>query len=141
MDAGTFIDEEDASSMNRTATSNQPALGVKQTGTADKTQRPEKWVPQLCWTIKQTAYRLGISERTLRELGAKHPFYAPDGSRIIIDNPKKDMPLWSEELVCLIAFARGISCQGVRNLTDDEALEVRNGMNEARRREYLAYIT
>jgi hypothetical protein len=50
------------------------------------------------------------------------------------------MPLWSDELVQLIAFARSLSVQGTRNLTDDEAYLVRKGMGDAKRRVYLAFV-
>lgn len=91
-------------------------------------------------TLEQTAKSLGLSIRTFHELRSTHPLYAPDGSRTIVENSKKDMPLWSRELVELIAFARSITAQGVRQLTDDEAFEIKKRMGEKKRREYLAYI-
>ncbi len=106
-----------------------------------KTRYPVASVPRLFWTLEETAERLGFSSRTFKELRDKHPLYIHDGSRVIVDNPKKDMPLWSDDLVRLIAFARTLTAQGVRQLTDDEALQVRNGLNEARRREYLAVVS
>lgn len=97
-------------------------------------------VPRLFWTQEQTANRLGLSLRTLFELRKSHPLYAPDGTRTIIANPKKDLPLWSDDLVQLIAFARTLTIQGVRQLTDDEALKIRVRMGEKKRRQYLAHI-
>lgn len=96
--------------------------------------------PQLMWTLEQTARLLGISVRTFHELREQHPLYSPDGSRTIVSNPKKDMPLWSDSLVRLIAFARTITIQGVRQLTDEEALQIRIRLGEAKRREYLAVL-
>ena len=95
---------------------------------------------KLAYTLDETAKRLSISKRSFFELREKHPFYKPDGSRSIVDNPKKDMPLWSEELVCLIAFARSLTVQGVRQLSDDEGLKIRQAMNDIRRHGYLALI-
>ncbi|MDR1745524.1 MAG: hypothetical protein LBS30_07210 [Planctomycetota bacterium] len=112
---------------------------MKQLNGADKPRHPAEPTPRLFWTLEETATRLGLSVRSFFVLREKHPLYAPDGSRTIIDDPKKDMPLWSDDLVRLIAFARSISSQGVRQLSDDEALQVRNGLGEARRREYLTF--
>lgn len=95
----------------------------------------------LSWTLEQTAQQLGISPRTLFALRDKHPLYAPDSTRNIDDDPKKARHMWSDELVKLIAFARTMTAQGARQLSDDEALKVRNSMGEARRREYLAFIS
>lgn len=95
---------------------------------------------QLFLTTDQAAKSLAFSVRTFHELRATHPLYAPDGSRTIVENPKKDMPLWSIELIKLIAFARSFTAQGVRQLTDDEAFEIKKRMGEKKRREYLAYI-
>ena len=103
-------------------------------------RHPVNPIPRLAWTLEQTATRLGLSVRTLYELREKHPLYKPDSTRTIVDDPKKDMPLWSEDLVQLIAFARTKTIQGVRQLSDDEALKVRNGIGEGRRREYLAMV-
>lgn len=97
-------------------------------------------VSKLFWNQDETAAKLGISPRALFELKQKHPFYKPDGSWAIVENPKKQMPLWSDELIKLIAFARTMTEQGVRQLTDDEALKVRSGLNENKRRNYLAYV-
>ena len=97
-------------------------------------------IQPLFWTLEQTAARLGLSTRTFFELRQQHEFYAPDSSRAIAEQPKKDMPLWSNDLVNLIAFARTLTLQGVRQLTDDEALKIREAMGEAKRREYLKYI-
>lgn len=91
-------------------------------------------------TLEQTAESLGLSVRSFLELRRGHQLYAPDGSRAIVADPKKDMPLWSDELVQLIAFARSKTVQGVRQLTDDEAIEVRIAMGDAKRREYLALV-
>lgn len=112
----------------------------KQPGRAAGTRRRIDPASRLFWTLDETAARLGLSVRTFFELRDRHPFYAPDGSRTIVDGPKKDMPLWSDDLVRLIAFARTLTIQGVRQLTDDEALKVRKGMGDARRREYLALV-
>lgn len=117
-----------------------PPSGAQSASVNGTSRHPADPVPRLFWTLGETATRLGLSERTFFELRDKHPLYAPDGSRTIVDNPKKDMPLWSDELVRLIAFARTISTQGVRQLTDDEAFKVRKAMGEARRREYLALV-
>lgn len=97
-------------------------------------------VRPLCWALEGAAAQLGISTRTLFELRERHPLYAPDGSRNLSEDPKKAMPLWSDDLIRLIAFARSLTAQGVRQLTDDEALKVRKGMGEAKRREYLAFV-
>lgn len=97
-------------------------------------------VPRLFWTLEQTAVRLGLSVRTFYELRDSHDLYAPDGTRTLAENPKKNMPLWSDELVRLIAFARTFTIQGVRHLTDDEALKIRARMGEAKRHEYLALL-
>lgn len=113
---------------------------VMQADSPARSRHPADPVPRLFWTLEETATRLGLSVRTFFELREGHPLYAPDGSRTIVDSPKRPMPLWSDELVRLIAFARTISAQGVRQLSDDEALMVRNGMGDARRREYLAFI-
>ncbi len=113
--------------------------GMRQPNVKDKSRHPAEPVPRLFWTLEETAVRLGLSVRSFFVLREKHPLYAPDGSRTIIDDPKKDMPLWSDDLVRLIAFARSISSQGVRQLSDDEALRVRNGLSESRRREYLNF--
>jgi hypothetical protein len=113
--------------------------GIKQSNGNDKPRHPAESIPRLFWTLEETAARLGLSVRSFFVLREKHPLYVPDGSRTIIDDPKKDMPLWSDDLVRLIAFARSISSQGVRQLSDDEALRVRNGLGEARRREYLTF--
>ncbi len=95
---------------------------------------------KLFWNLEETAAKLGISVRTFRDIRELHPFYSPDSSRVIVENPKKDMPLWSESLVQLIAFARTLTEQGVRQLTDDEGLKIRKGMNEQKRAAYLSYI-
>ena len=113
--------------------------GMRQPNVKDKSRHPAEPVPRLFWTLEETAVRLGLSVRSFFVLREKHPLYAPDGSRTIIDDPKKDMPLWSDDLVRLIAFARSISSQGVRQLSDDEAFKVRNGLSESRRREYLTF--
>lgn len=97
-------------------------------------------VRPLFWTLEQAAGQLGLSVRTFFELRERHPLYAPDGSRNLAGDPKKAMPLWSDDLIRLIAFARSLTAQGVRQLTDDEALKVRMGMGEAKRREYLAFV-
>ncbi len=112
---------------------------MRQPTVKDKSRHPAEPIPRLFWTLEETAARLGLSVRSFFVLREKHPLYAPDGSRTIIDDPKKDMPLWSDDLVRLIAFARSISSQGVRQLSDDEAFRVRNGLSDARRREYLAF--
>ena len=96
--------------------------------------------PRHFLTLEQTAESLGLSVRSFLELRRGHRLYAPDGSRTIVADPKKDMPLWSDELVQLIAFARSKTVQGVRQLTDDEALEVRIAMGDAKRRQYLALV-
>ena len=113
---------------------------AKQPDCAAISRYPAKRVPPLAWTLEETATRLGLSVRTFHDLREKHPFYAPDGSRNIADDPKKRMPLWSDELVRLIAFARTFSAQGVRQFTDDEGLEIRKAMGDSRRREYLALL-
>lgn len=92
------------------------------------------------WTLDEAAQQLRLSSRSFFDLRNKHPLYAPDGSRTILDAAKKDMPLWSDDLIRLIAFARSLTVQGVRQLSDDEALKVRQGMGDARRREYLSYV-
>lgn len=97
-------------------------------------------VPRLNLTLEQVADSLGISVRTFHQLRVSHPLYAPDGTRTIVEAPKKDMPLWSAEIVRLIAFARSFTAQGARQLSDDEALEIRKRMGEKRRQEYLAYL-
>lgn len=97
-------------------------------------------VPRLAWTLEQSATRLGLSVRTFYELRESHPLYEPDGSRCLGENPKRDMPLWSEDLIRLIAFSRSLTAQKVRQLTDDEALAVRRSMEESKRRQYLALI-
>jgi hypothetical protein len=97
-------------------------------------------IPRLAWSLDQAAARLGLSTRTFFELRATHPLYAPDGSRTIVADAKKDMPLWSDDLIRLIAFARTLTPQGVRQLSDDEALKIRNAMANAKRTEYLAYV-
>ncbi len=89
---------------------------------------------------EEAAAMLGIAARTLDELRDMHPLYKPDGTRSLQENRKKESPLWSRELLELIAFARSISSQGVRQLTDDEGLKVRQGMEDSRRRQYLSYI-
>ena len=95
---------------------------------------------RLFHTQKEVAHMLGFSERNFLEVKKSHPVYAPDGTRTIVANPKKDMPLWSDELIRLIAFARTLTIQGVRQLTDDEALKIRIRMGERTRRQYLALI-
>lgn len=113
---------------------------MKQSRPATKYRHPADPVPRLFLTLEETAACLGLSVRSFFELRDKHGLYEPDGMRDITDDPKKILPLWSDELVRLIAFARTISTQGVRQLTDDEALKVRTAMGEARRREYLALV-
>ena len=97
-------------------------------------------VTKLAWTIEETAYLLGMSIRTLHELRNQHPLYQPDGDRTVIENPKKSMPSWSNELVQLIAFARRLTAQGTRQLTDDEAFRIRVRMGEKMRQHYLGFI-
>ena len=101
---------------------------------------PKGNVKRLFLSLEETAMALGLSVRTMYELRYKHPLYAPDGSRTTKDNPKKDSPLWSNDLVELIAFARSITTQRTRHLTDDEALKIRKGMGNKKRNEYLAFI-
>lgn len=91
-------------------------------------------------SLEETAKALGISTRSMYELRYQHALYAPDNSRTTKEHPKKDSPTWSTELVRLIAFARSKTIQGTRQLTDDEALKIRKGMGDKKRREYLAYI-
>lgn len=97
-------------------------------------------VPRLFWTLEQAAKRLGFSVRTFYELRESHPLYAPDGSRTIVEKPRKDNPVWSDDLIRLIAFARSFTAQGTRQLTDDEAFKVRVRMGEEKRRQYLALL-
>jgi hypothetical protein len=97
-------------------------------------------VPRLAWTLEQAAARLGLSTRTFFELRASHPLYEPDGTRCLGENPKRNMPLWSDALVNLIAFARTLTIQNVRQLTDDEAFRIRVKLGEETRRQYLALI-
>ena len=100
---------------------------------------PEQ-VPRLFWNLQQAAARLGFSTRTFYELRESHPLYSPDGSRTIVENPKKTNPLWSEELLQLIAYARTLTAQGVRQLSDDEAYRIRIRMGEEKRQRYLGFI-
>lgn len=97
-------------------------------------------VSPLYFTLEETAHRLGVSIRTLHELRKKHLLYAPDGSKAVSDSPKKDSPLWSDDLIRLIAFARSKTPQGVRQFTDDEALKIYKSKRDQMRRDYLAYI-
>ncbi|MCD7896143.1 MAG: hypothetical protein LUG50_05640 [Planctomycetaceae bacterium] len=99
-----------------------------------------KPVQRLFWSLEETASMLGLSPRSMYELRHQHALYAPDGSRTTKGDPKKDSPLWSDELIRLIAFARSKTLQGVRQLTDDEGLKIRKGMGDKKRREYLSYI-
>jgi hypothetical protein len=94
----------------------------------------------LYWALEPAAKQLGLSSRTFFELRDKHPFYAPDGYRNLSDDPKKRLPLWSDDLIRLIAFARSVTPQGVRQLSDEEGLKVRKGMSDAKRRDYLAFV-
>lgn len=113
---------------------------IKQTVSPVISRHPADPIPRLFWTLEETATRLGLSVRTFFDLREKHPLYAPDGNRTIVEDPKRPMPLWSDDLVRLIAFARTMTAQGIRQLTDDEAMNIRNAMGETRRREYLALV-
>lgn len=106
----------------------------------NKKPKYSEGVQKLYYTLEETTQRLGISIRSFFELREKHPFYKHDGSRAIVDNSKKNMPLWSAELVELIVFARSLTVQGVRQLTDDEGLMIRIGKEDTRRREYMTFL-
>ncbi|MCD7897648.1 MAG: hypothetical protein LUG50_13395 [Planctomycetaceae bacterium] len=82
---------------------------------------------------------LGISKRALMNERKKHSLYDPDGSRTV-SGRKKEMPLWSAELVTLIAFARSTTAQGVRQLSDDEALAIRRAKESKKREYFLAFL-
>ena len=112
--------------------------------TADQRAPPASFiepVPRLFWTQEQAADRLGISVRSFFELRASHEFYAPDGSRCLAENPKRDMPLWSDDLIRLIAFARSLTAQKVRQLSDSEGIAIRRAMEESKRRQYLSLMS
>lgn len=96
--------------------------------------------PKLFWNLEETAARLGLSIRTLFELRHMHPLYAPDGARTARECPKKQVPLWSDALVELIAFARSMTAQGVRQLTDEEGLKVRQTLADGKRQQYLSQV-
>ena len=118
-------------------------MTASNTKTSNKRAPPVSFtepVSQLFWTQEQTARRLGISVRTLFELKEKHLLYKPDGMRNVDDHPKKPRWSWSDGLVNLIAHARSLTVQGVRQLTDDEALAVRRAMEESKQRQYLAFL-
>lgn len=100
-----------------------------------------KPVPRLLLNKEETAHSLGISVRTLDELVAQNPqLYGPNGSRVIKENPKKDMPLWSADLIEFLAYVRSRTPQGVPPFTESEALKIRNQMSEEKRRFYLKFI-
>ncbi len=105
-------------------------------GTGIQTVAPRKFF----YTQKEAAKALGLSEKQFFNLKQSHPLYAPNGSKSLKPDPVRGSPLWSEELIKLIAFARSCSVQGLRQLTDDEGLKVRQGMEDSRRRRYLSYI-
>ncbi len=69
------------------------SLTMEPTGMKQPSRHPAAQIPRLFWTLEETAARLGLSVRSFFALREKHPLYAPDGSRTIIDDPKKDMPL------------------------------------------------
>lgn len=92
--------------------------------------RREKTVDPLSKNMREAADRLGMGITSFWALTKKHPLYAPD-SMVGAD------PRWSEDLLELIEFARRVTPQGVRELTDEEALRARRGMTGKRRYEYL----
>lgn len=87
------------------------------------------------------AFCLGLSTRTLDELIAKNPrLYGPDGSRVIKEGARKDMPLWSMDLAEFLAYVRSRTPQGIPPFTDSEALQIRTKMSEEKRMRYLKYL-
>lgn len=116
------------------------AYGSKSEKERTETSARADPIPRHFWRLEEVALQLGISVRTLFQLRESHPLYEPDGSRTASDNPKKTHPLWSDELVRLIAFARTLTVQGTRQLTDDEAFRVRQRLGEKKRHEYLALL-
>lgn len=100
-----------------------------------------KPVTRLFLNKDETAYSLGISTRTLDELIAQNPrLYGPDGSRVIKESARKDMPLWSMELAKFLAYARSRTPQGIPPFSENDAIKIRNKMSEEKRRFYLKFI-
>ena len=92
------------------------------------------------YTQQETAEALGLSLEQFKLLRKEHPVYEPDSSASLKSHPKRDTPLWSADLVELIALARTFSAPGVRELTGDEAFEIRKNMNKEKLQRYLAYL-
>lgn len=90
----------------------------------------KKLLPPMSLNAEESANRLGMGQTKFRDLVKSHPFYSADSCN---GSDKR----WSDELLTLIEFARRITSQGVRELTDDEGMQVRMGMSNKRRLEYL----
>lgn len=101
-----------------------------------------KHVPRLVWNAQDAAEILGMSVWALLDLRHKHPLYRPDVERSGLGRPGKEpkdpRPMWSDELLKLIAFAWRKTAQGERQYTDDEAYQLWLDMNEEERERYMA---
>lgn len=100
-----------------------------------------KPVQRLYLNKDETAYSLGISTRTLDELIAQNPqLYGPNGSRVIKEKFKKNLPLWSADMVEFLAYVRSRTPQGIPPFSESDALKIRNRMLEEKRQFYLKFI-
>lgn len=93
-------------------------------------------VEPLLLNMEETAIKMGVSSTALYLLREKHELYEHDCEGPTRGEKGKGPPMWRNDKIELIVFARTKTPQGIRQYDDDFALQLWNKMQAQRDREY-----